>query len=486
MKKEKTNNKIRKYEISVIAVFICTILAVMFSLSTLSLNKGSKTLTDKVASLTSEITTQMRLNFEHYTEEMSASATLVFINEDVYKYDATNPKMDEYEALATESRISDTLYENCLSENYVDFGIVYSNNHIVGKISNGTNALFGENLYKDMAAHTTDNRTRDGWFSGYNDDYKRIYYVKYLNDNAVLITSFYITELEDVFEHPNHDIDITVRLLDSDYKILYSPNREEIGTDLDSDLADRIDGNTDSLIVDDKYLLSINSSGQYYILCSTPTESILKEIKDTQRYLLLICAIIAIISSVVCVAMIKKIVNPVTNIVTNLDEMASHDQLTGLLNKAAFESQVESKLSDRTNDYVLLIMDIDNFKKVNDTLGHANGDKVIASTADIIKEYLRGSDIAGRIGGDEFAILCNIKDKDSIEESIKVICERICNAFHDHYFEDNYKVSVSIGASVFKKDGDSFNELYIASDKALYQSKKLGKDTYSIYSKEAE
>ena len=84
-------------------------------------------------------------------------------------------------------------------ENYVDFFIVYSDDHTVGKVSNGTTKLYGDDLYSDMEQLITRKRSNDGWSTGYNGDFRRIYYVKRVNDNALLVVSIYTSELENVF-----------------------------------------------------------------------------------------------------------------------------------------------------------------------------------------------------------------------------------------------------------------------------------------------
>ena len=137
-----------------------------------------------------------------------------------------------------------------------------------------------------------------------------------------------------------------------------------------------------------------------------------------------------------------------------------------------------------------MILDVDNFKGVNDTLGHSYGDKVLENIGVILKTTFRSSDLLGRIGGDEFAVYMNIPKNQNIDSAniIKSRCEALCEAFRNNYTgEDNsYKISTSIGAAIADDSIKDFAELYQNADKALYSSKHKGKDTYTIYTKELQ
>ena len=131
---------------------------------------------------------------------------------------------------------------------------------------------------------------------------------------------------------------------------------------------------------------------------------------------------------------------------------------------------------------------MDNFKGVNDTLGHAYGDKVLARIGSMLRATFSTEDYLGRIGGDEFCVLMNTQPEDgkSYEDYVIGKCEEICAAFREHYTGDDgsYKISASIGCALFARDGEDFETLYKSADKALYASKERGKDTYTIYDPE--
>ena len=119
---------ISKFKIAMISGFAFIVAVSVIIVSILAVKKTDDVLTNKVVSLTSSLNVQMKINLESYLQRMEKTCTLAFGEQATYKYDATDPDNDEYEALNTEKLISDNLYSLCIMENFVDYGIVYSNN----------------------------------------------------------------------------------------------------------------------------------------------------------------------------------------------------------------------------------------------------------------------------------------------------------------------------------------------------------------------
>lgn len=164
-----------------------------------------------------------------------------------------------------------------------------------------------------------------------------------------------------------------------------------------------------------------------------------------------------------------------------LEEKADTDQLTGLYNKAATERLIREYLAEHPDEQALVfLLDIDNFKKINDTMGHAFGDEVLSTIGYQLKREFRMSDIIGRTGGDEFMIcLKNMKD-DTITQKEIARVERFFKNFRVGEYV-KYSPTASIGVSVFPKHGKDFESLYKASDQALYIAKKRGKNQVAVY-----
>ncbi|MEL7654418.1 MAG: diguanylate cyclase [Bacillota bacterium] len=166
---------------------------------------------------------------------------------------------------------------------------------------------------------------------------------------------------------------------------------------------------------------------------------------------------------------------------------AENDLLTGLYNKMTSERMINDFIENegRNGRHALLVIDIDDFKGINDELGHFFGDKALTEVANGIDHYLRTTDIKGRIGGDEFIILLkNIQSDDTVIQKAK----EICRLFKDIKIEEipMLKISGSIGVSIYPDHAANYADLFIKADKAMYYSKELGKDRYSIYSSDLE
>ena len=164
-------------------------------------------------------------------------------------------------------------------------------------------------------------------------------------------------------------------------------------------------------------------------------------------------------------------------------EKASHDPLTGLLNRVAFEEQVAAALGTDRRLYVpgaFLIMDIDNFRNINNSLGHLKGDEVIRHAAKTLRSIFRSNDIIGRIGGDEMAVfMTNITNKAfSLKKG-----GMLCDAFKNWQNKENLQniITCSVGIAMAPINNISFENLYDKADKALYLAKQKGKDCCCLY-----
>lgn len=166
---------------------------------------------------------------------------------------------------------------------------------------------------------------------------------------------------------------------------------------------------------------------------------------------------------------------------SSLLRKAQLDPLTQLLNKKELEQRIEDYLfSNSGQSGSFLIFDIDNFKGLNDNLGHQFGDTVLQDVAGKIKTVFRESDILGRLGGDEIAIfLCNIGNPDVVQAKAEMLLELL----HTTYFGETkqYSTSISIGIATYPIHGSTFSELYRKADAALYESKRKGKNCYTVY-----
>lgn len=165
-----------------------------------------------------------------------------------------------------------------------------------------------------------------------------------------------------------------------------------------------------------------------------------------------------------------------------LKHMAHYDSLTRLPNRILLEDRLESALSiSRRYEHTLAVMflDLDLFKKVNDTLGHIAGDRLLFSVAERLQHCVREVDTVARMGGDEFTVvLTDIGDQKNAELIAKKILESIAMPFNIKGHE--VKISTSIGIALFPDHADSYEGLVKLSDRAMYESKKAG-NGYTLY-----
>lgn len=155
------------------------------------------------------------------------------------------------------------------------------------------------------------------------------------------------------------------------------------------------------------------------------------------------------------------------------------DSFTGLLNKTTFFKETEEQLKAAEGGSALIFIDVDNFKQVNDNLGHMIGDDVIRDTAEKLKNIFSGKGMLSRFGGDEFCIYVNPVSEKELEKDLICIVKRLQAVYRSEGKE--VFCSASVGAVYTWGGGKNLEELIEKADRALYQSKEKGKNQYNIY-----
>lgn len=166
-----------------------------------------------------------------------------------------------------------------------------------------------------------------------------------------------------------------------------------------------------------------------------------------------------------------------------LKNLARMDQMTEVYNHKTFLDIAEQIALKQTQNPYCFIIDLDNFKKINDTYGHLEGDRVLKILADVLREQTRSGDLVGRIGGDEFAILCLQVPEDG---TACRIAERIIGTFQERtrMYGDEKLFGLSVGIAKMNH-GENFYKTLKNADRSLYQAKKCGKKTYCLYQEES-
>ena len=320
-RRRKAIKRLQQLRIWMIIAYAMIVIIALFSVSMFTAQKNATAMKSKVSEMTSSLNSQLKLNLESYLSRMESIATLAFSIEDVYTYDATTSELEEYDKLNLEKSISEELFKLCLMENFVDYGIVYRDNSKLGKVSNGTLELFGNDMFIDLQAMISRDRTHDGWFAGYKNNYERVYYIKQIHENALLVMSFYTTELEEVFDNPETMHDMTIRLTDRNYKIIYSSENDELGHPLPDGISQAAQSSTSGAVLDEDNLTTVNTCGSNWsIVCSIPTEIIMKEEAQTRKSTSIATAIAAFVAALAGTAFSMMLSDPFKMIALSLDE----------------------------------------------------------------------------------------------------------------------------------------------------------------------
>ena len=163
-----------------------------------------------------------------------------------------------------------------------------------------------------------------------------------------------------------------------------------------------------------------------------------------------------------------------------LDYISKHDSLTGLANRHSLYNDLEYIIKNakrKHQSFTVFYLDLDNFKKVNDSLGHHKGDLLLQQFAHLLKEHSRENDVVARIGGDEFIIIYTDIESNSKEQLAQKLFANIQKEIVPIYKE--FQLSASIGISTYPQDGSSVQELLKSADKAMYAIKKRGKNNFT-------
>lgn len=165
-----------------------------------------------------------------------------------------------------------------------------------------------------------------------------------------------------------------------------------------------------------------------------------------------------------------------------LHQLASFDQLTQLPNRQLFINELEQRLGESSRfaqQFAICFIDIDNFKNINDSMGHDQGDSLLQDLSHCLKGSLRDYDILSRFGGDEFVLLMpHTKPNEAA-----IIAEKLLQAANKAFLlkDEEVYVTISIGISIFPQDGDNRDILLRHADAAMYQAKEAGKNCYHFY-----
>lgn len=189
--------------------------------------------------------------------------------------------------------------------------------------------------------------------------------------------------------------------------------------------------------------------------------------------------LIALIALPVCMA---SLVRQLHTALAHMRTMATYDALTSLPNRHSFYEQLQQtlKISEKNNtSFVVVFIDLEGFKPINDALGHAAGDEVLKSVANKLKQCVRRGDLAARIGGDEFVLILSDIDSPVLLSTTHKIIDTIASV--REITGKSVKLSSSVGIATYPNSGCTVDELIAHADAAMYRSKRAGKNCFCLH-----
>ena len=387
-----------------------------------------------------------------------------------------------------EIQIKNVLSKAAVMNDFSNFMIVCSDGFYLG-VMNETLRQFvvSNDIYASLSS-LLDN-AESTWTTEVTPEKNMISHVIRINEQAVFIASIDSADIVGVMDAAAYLDGVKGYICDKKYSIFCT-------TDMEAKPEGYIDTSISRMI----YTVGGTRSGKAYtvgsyVLCNgwiavtaIPNSSLLAIVTDSLKIMVPIAIVIWLIAIILTIVLTNRIIDGVDRAVDKLSDKSQNDLLTGLLNKKTFEEYVKNRLETPVSNcsYALVFMDVDNFKGVNDRCGHEMGDEVLRSFAHSIGATFRELDIKGRLGGDEFAVLMEINSTDRVQV-IRIVNEA-CKRFRDRLHQKAHSarqsipaVTSSMGAAIWKGDGEGFEAIYRKADNALYSSKEKGKDTWTIY-----
>lgn len=202
-----------------------------------------------------------------------------------------------------------------------------------------------------------------------------------------------------------------------------------------------------------------------------------KKINDTYLLLFTICSYLIVAIAVFALLSIliiryEKQKEELYDVNEKLDYLATHDSLTALYNRGYLMQEIEKRMKADNASFIAIIMDVDNFKSINDTYGHSFGDKVLTVFAQYMKKQVEGKGFAARFGGEEFMIIYDHDDQESAMQDLRHLATQL-----EEHFQKEKQISITFsGGLELYSSQKKLDELIINADNKLYQAKQNGKN----------
>lgn len=401
-------------------------------------------LVDKMSEMATDYGLQSKSRVEDYLKNVENTTSLVFAKENVLSFHPSGKGLSIYDTETTKNEINQYLVSISLLENFIDFALVYDDGITIGKISDGTKELFDINsLYSQLENSIDGSDTDDTWITGYNGSYKKIYYSKRVNDYCVMLTSFYADDMNNVLKNENKQSYSNYIILDSDENIVYSYDKELIGTKLNEKMQTALTNvKTDTFISNENLITYNTSSNGWELLYLIPESYIMEEVESVGKIIFVISVAAIILAGIYGAFNANKISNPIKDIVLKMkqaengdltvkSEYSGNDEIGDLANsfnnmmvhimklihEAAKVTQVVKDESEKIDS-----MAENNFKLSENVSKAMNF--IVESTEKQSQELSKTSDTVSSLSGKIDDISVNVSDVNKISEENRIIGDK--------------------------------------------------------------
>jgi diguanylate cyclase (GGDEF)-like protein len=165
----------------------------------------------------------------------------------------------------------------------------------------------------------------------------------------------------------------------------------------------------------------------------------------------------------------------INKLIKDLKFLANHDTMTGVYNRRRFFELSEKRFKEHKKNLYVVMIDIDKFKNINDTYGHQTGDRVLKEFANIVKNYIQEDTIFGRIGGEEFVLVCNFNNENKLQKRLEILRKAIERS-EVISFGKKVNFTISIGVAKARETHNNIDDILREADENLYEAKGTGRN----------
>ncbi len=461
-------DKIKKYRRSILKTSVLVLFVACLLVYACACYYSGVNAFKKEAQLCSAINAEANQNISAFMDKMEDTAKLIMGNEDYAKYDPSDTSKSEFAVLSEEKDLTEKLIELSTLGNYTDFGIVSSNEHNVGKITDGTKDIFDDEIYKRVSAIMGDSKIK--WFTGEDDNYKRVYFAGRINEQLIFISSVFSTEFDLVFLPSDNYSEINTLLCNNEGRIIYAnDSKSVVGGKLDDKTEKFLDGGTGVTVSDMTTICALDDCGDDWVVITTV------DMSDTVRHYVrtgLKCFGILILFAFILVSV--SAASASNNDPDNDPKFGKYpkvDENTGLFTAEYTENSIMDKMETCISGSTIafVIVKITNLELIR--LNY--GDDIVAEAerkvAKMLEEDHKSGDVCGILSEGEFVMFTDHTDFDlvkaysSVRSAIKELNDKLKDCCLD---SDRGYIKCAVGAAVYPESSDDYDELLDMAEKA--------------------